>query len=60
MNSGGSGTKLIKQIKYQRENSIKISDHKPVYGTFDVQVKMIVKQEQKRVYNELMRGEWVI
>ena len=44
-------------MNYQREDTIQISDHKPVYGTFEVQVKMIVKTEQKRVYDELMRGK---
>ena len=48
---------LIQQMNYQREDTIQISDHKPVYGTFEVQVKMIVKTEQKRVYDELMRGK---
>ena len=43
-------TKLVSLQKYQREDSIKISDHKPVFAIFNVQVKMIVRAEQKRVY----------
>jgi inositol polyphosphate 5-phosphatase INPP5B/F len=54
--SNGVRTKLVKLQKYQREDSIKISDHKPVFAIFEVQVKMIVRAEQKRVYEELMRG----
>ena len=55
--SNGKKLKLITLKNYQREDSIKISDHKPVFGIFDVQVKMIVRSEQKRVYEELMRGK---
>eukprot|EP00946_MAST-07B_sp_MAST-7B-sp1_P004233 g4233.t1 len=52
----GTITKLIALELYNSSSSIKISDHKPVLGMFGVQLKTTVREQQRRVYGEIMRA----
>ena len=41
--------------KYASYGALRMSDHKPVYATFDVDVKRLVVPELRRVLNEIQR-----
>ena len=42
-------------IEYASTNALRISDHKPVFATFDIDVKQLVGVELRRVLNEIQR-----
>jgi phosphatidylinositol-bisphosphatase len=44
---------VIKQLEYSRANLLP-SDHKPVYATFIANVKEVVENKERIVFNELM------
>lgn len=45
----------ITQLKYSRCENLKISDHKPVFGVFEVMVKEVVNEKKRDVYESLIR-----
>ena len=43
------------QLQYSCVNTITVSDHKPVYSTFELHVKMIDYKKRQDLFNELVR-----
>ncbi|XP_048578067.1 inositol polyphosphate 5-phosphatase OCRL isoform X3 [Nematostella vectensis] len=46
----------VKQIAYRSHPSLKVSDHKPVSGLFSVGVKVVNREKEKQVYEEVVRS----
>lgn len=44
----------VEQVTYRRSEAPNISDHKPVYSTFRVTVKDVIKPKREAIYGELM------
>ncbi len=45
----------IKLIQYSCINTITISDHKPVYALFDIEVKNIDEKKFNKIYDSLLK-----
>jgi phosphatidylinositol-bisphosphatase len=45
----------LEQLKYSSENSLTLSDHKPVYSIFELNVKKFDQKAKDKLYDELLK-----
>lgn len=50
-----SANTRVNQVLYSSLNTITISDHKPVYALFDVDVKRIDEKKYNKIYDKLLK-----
>jgi len=46
--------KGIKQLRYDSQPVLKLSDHKPVYGVFEVGIKIVNTTRERQVFEDIM------